>query len=141
MKLNKKLIATLLLSGYIGTTGAAQSVQVTVSDEDRVVVSVQIDDSFFHGNKNFNSQMGTLPIDGLIPSEAGNGSGTPCSNNCTQENEGGTGGTTTHSLVSDWGEADVVLDCYLASVMLYENTSSGSVLVLDETVTTDYCPQ
>ena len=141
MKLCKSLFATLLITGIVNTTASAQSTQVTVSSDSRVVVSVQVNNTFLTGNKHFDSSSETLLIDGLVPSEAGNGSGTPCSNNCTQENEGGTGDSEPHELVIDWGEADVILGCYEAAVILFEHTEVGNQLVLDETVATDYCAQ
>ena len=141
MKLSKSLFATLIIAGLTSTAATAQSTQVTVSSDDRVVVSVQVNNTFLTGNKHFSSSNGTLLIDGLVPSEAGNGSGTPCSNNCTQENEGGTGDPQPHELITDWGEADVILGCYEAAVILFEHTAAGNQLVLDEVVNTDYCAQ
>jgi hypothetical protein len=146
MKLSK-LFAAAMIFGVLGSgvvnADSSSNIQLSVSDENRVIVSVQLGDTVLQGSNHFSSSMGvaTFPVDGLVPSEAGNGSGVPgCTTGCTNENEGGTGAPT-YNLVASWGEAMVVLGCDVADVTLYQETADGDVMILEHTIDTDYCAQ
>ena len=143
MKMSKLIAAAMMFGVLSGGTASAEesNIQLSVSDENRVIVSVQLEDIVLQGSTHFSENMGTLPIDGLIPSEAGNGSGVPgCGNECINENGGGTGAPT-YNLVASWGEADVELLCGQAHVALYQDTIDGEVMILERTIDTDFCAQ
>ncbi|GAB4187982.1 MAG: hypothetical protein Tsb002_13810 [Wenzhouxiangellaceae bacterium] len=43
------------------------------------------------------------------------------------------------ALLPEWGRVEVLLGCYQADVLLYQQTDGGSQEVLATTVATDYC--
>lgn len=143
MQLCKTLATALLLATCCLNANAegVTDIQVNVSENNSIVLSIQLDGSFLQGNAALDGNAGRLAIHGRVPNEASGGSGTPgCGLMCPNENEGGTGAPT-YSLVTDWGEADIVVDCGFASVSLYQLIDGQIHPVLDTMVEISYCAQ
>lgn len=142
MQLRKTIATTLFMATcFIPTANAEGEIQLDISGNNNLVLSIQLDGSFLQGTAALNGNISSLTIHGMVPNEASGGSGTPgCGVQCPNENEGGTGAPI-YTLVTDWGEADVIVDCGLAFVSLYQSVDGQTLPVLETMVETTYCQQ
>ena len=90
------------------------TINVTVTTDQRLILQAQGDNTRIIGSTEAQQNYGELILD--------------------QFSDGG-------QLTPDWGKAEVLLSCYVADVLLYQQQSDTWVQVAALQVATDYCPQ
>ncbi|GAB4182829.1 MAG: hypothetical protein Tsb002_04590 [Wenzhouxiangellaceae bacterium] len=124
---------------------SAQNIQLHVTNQQRLVAHIQTNDLLIRGSGLINAGLLSLPVDALIPAGVG-GQQEPdnstSSNNNPQpsENEGGTG-TPDFTLISDWGELYLSIDCGEADLILYRNNNGVLEEALVDRVPINLCLQ
>lgn len=130
-------MATLTMDASLA---AGPVVQLDITDNDRAILNIQMDGAVFQGSNRLSLDYTRLALDAMMPIGSNTTSATDriWQDSGTRENEGGTG-VPQFDLQPEWGEAELIISCNHADVVVYHWNNGILEEQLITSVATNYC--